>query len=207
MKDWKAPAARAAIDKTIAALKANGIEAEAAATAEEARTRVAALVPAGAEVFTQVSQTLEATGIAKELNGSGRYTSVRNALNGMNPQAQAREMRKLGAAPDVAVGSAHAVTETGTVIIASLTGSQLPSYAYGAGTVIWVVGAQKIVKDVEEGMRRLAEHVVPLESARARKAYGLPDSFSSFPSKVLLFNREVQPGRVKVIIVNEALGF
>lgn len=116
-------------------------------------------------------------------------------------------MRKLGAAPDVTVGSAQAVTEGGTVIVASLTGSQLPAYAYGAGTVIWVVGAQKIVKDVEEGMRRTSEHVVPLESGRARKAYGLPDSFSTFPSKVLLFNREVQPGRAKMIIVNEALGF
>lgn len=207
MKEWTKLPPTAVIEKTVAALAANGIEAQVVADAAEARKRVAALVPAGAEVFTQVSQTLEATGIAKELNESGRYTSVRAALNGMNPQAQAREMRKLGAAPDVTVGSAHAVTEGGTVIVASLTGSQLPAYAYGAGTVIWVVGAQKIVKDVEEGMRRLTEHVVPLESARARKAYGLPESFSTFPSKVLLFTREVQPGRVKMIIVNQALGF
>ncbi len=207
MNDWSTPAAKAAIDKTIAALAANGIEAELVANVAQARARVVALVPAGAEVFTQVSMTLEATGIATELNGSGRYASVRNTLNGMNPQGQGREMRRLGAAPDVTVGSVHAVTQTGTVIVASLTGSQLPGYAYGAGTVIWVVGAQKIVKDVEEGMRRITEHVVGLESVRARKAYGLPDSFSTFPSKVLLFNREVQPGRVKMIIVNESLGF
>ena len=207
MRNWSAPAAKAAIEKTIAALAANGIEAELVATAGEARERVAALVPSGAEVFTQVSMTLEATGIAKELNESGRYNSVRAALNAMNPKTQARDMRKLGAAPDVTVGSAHAVTETGTVLIASLTGSQLPAYAYAAGSVIWVVGAQKIVKDVEEGLKRITEHVVGLESARARKAYGLPDSFSTFPSKVLLFNREVQPGRVKMIIVNESVGF
>jgi hypothetical protein len=207
MKNWSTPAAKAVIEKTIRALAANGIEAELVANAQEARARVSSLVPAGAEVFTQSSMTLETTGIARELNESGRYTSVRASLNAMNPQAQGREMRKLGAAPDITVGSAHAVTETGTVIVASLTGSQLPGYAYAAGTVIWVVGAQKIVKDVEEGMRRISEHVVGLESARARKAYGLPDSFSTFPSKVLLFNREVQPGRVKMIIVNEALGF
>jgi coenzyme F420-reducing hydrogenase beta subunit len=115
-------------------------------------------------------------------------------------------MRKLGAAPDIAVGSAHAVTEDGTVLVASMTGSQLGSYASSAGTVIWVVGAQKIVKNVEEGTRRIHEFLIPKESERARKAYGLPDTFWSYPAKILLFNREVQPGRVKLIIVNEVLG-
>jgi L-lactate utilization protein LutC len=207
MKSWNELATKQTVQKTMQALAANGIEAHLAANAEEARKKVLALIPAGAEVFTQSSMTLETTGIAKELNGSGRYTSVRSALGAMNPQVQSREMRKLGAGPDVAVGSVHAVTESGTAIVASLTGSQLPSYAYGAGTVIWVVGTQKIVKDVEEGMRRITDHVVGLESARARKAYGLPDSFSTFPSKVLLVNREVQPGRVKLVFVEEAVGF
>jgi L-lactate utilization protein LutC len=198
MKSWNVVASKDAVERTMKALAANGIEAHLAANAEDAKKKVLALLPVGAEVFTQTSQTLEATGI---------YTSVRAALNSMIPQTQGREMRKIGAGPDFAVGSAHAVTETGTVLVASLTGSQLPAYAYGAGTVIWVVGAQKIVKDVDEGMKRITDYVVGLESARARKAYGLPDSFSTFPSKVLLFNREVQPGRVKLILVNEALGF
>ena len=165
------------------------------------------MLPAGAEVFTQTSITVETTGLAKEINESGRYQSVRNALNSMNPQTQAREMRKLGAAPDFAVGSAHAVTKKGTVIIASNTGSQLPAYAYGAGTLIWVVGAQKIVKDDDEGLRRIREYVVNVETERARKAYGLPADWKSFYSKILLFNREVAPGRVKLVLVNEALGF
>jgi hypothetical protein len=207
MKAWKDPAARESVQRTMKGLTANGIEVHLAANAAEARKKVLELVPAGAEVFTQTSMTLETTGIAKELNESGRYTSVRAALNGMDPKAQGREMRRLGAAPDVAVGSVHAVTEDGTLLVASLTGSQLPSYAYGAGTVIWVVGTQKIVKDVGEGLARINDYVVGLESVRARKAYGLPDSFATFPSKVLLFGREIQPGRAKVVFVNEALGF
>jgi hypothetical protein len=73
--------------------------------------------------------------------------------------------------------------------------------------VIWVVGTQKIVKDVEEGLRRIHEYVVGLESARARKAYGLPESWFSFPSKILLINREIVPGRAKIVLVDEALGF
>ena len=153
------------------------------------------------------SVTLEATGLAKEINESGKYVSVRNNLFSMNQQTQAREMRKLGASPDFAVGSAHAVLESGTVVVASLTGSQLPAYAYGAGTLIWVVGAQKIVKDLDEGHRRIHEYILGLESERARKAYNLPPEFRTYPNKVLLFNREINPGRVKLILVNEVVGF
>jgi len=201
------PASKEAIERTLKALNANGIEASLAVNGAEARQKVLAMLPAGAEVFTQVSVTLETTGLAKEINDSGRYGSVRNTLYSMNQQTQEREMRKLGAAPDFAIGSAHAVTETGTAVVASLTGSQLPSYAYGAGTLIWVVGAQKIIKDVDEGLRRINEYIVGLESERARKAYNLPAEFKTFPSKVLMFNREVSPGRVQLVLVNEALGF
>jgi acyl-CoA hydrolase len=153
------------------------------------------------------SITLEDIGLARAINESGKYNSVRIALNGMDQKTQVREMRKLGSGPDFTVGSAHAVTEDGFVIVASMTGSQLPAYAYGAGSVIWVVGAQKIVRNVDEGLRRIREYVVGRESARARKAYGLPETFSSYPNKILLFNREIQPGRAKIIIVNEVLGF
>jgi L-lactate utilization protein LutC len=206
MKAWDAVATKDSVEKTLKALNENCIEAKRAANREEARKMVLSMIPEGAEVFTMTSVTLDTIGVAREINESGRFNSVRKALMGMDPKIQAREQRKLGAAPDVTVGSVHAVTETGTAMIASRTGSQLPAYAYGAGTVIWVVGAQKIVKDVEEGMKRINEYLVGKESERAIKAYGLPAEFKTFPSKVLLFNREVQPGRVKVIIVDEAVG-
>ena len=206
MKAWNEKATKESLEKTVAALKANGIEARVVANSGAARAAVLEMIPAGAEVLTMTSVTLDTTCLSKDLNDSGKYNSVRAALTAMNPQTQAREQRKLGAAPDFTVGSAHAVTESGTVVVASLTGSQLPAYAYGAGTVVWVVGAQKIVKDVEEGLERIDEYLVEKESARARKAYNLPEGFRTFPSKVLLFNREVQPGRVKVVIVDEVVG-
>jgi hypothetical protein len=211
MKAWDTKAGRDQIERAVKALNANGIEASVAATGAEAKDRVLGLIPAGAEVFTMTSVTLDSLGISAAIDGSGSYASVRAALNGMDPKSQGREMRKLGAAPDFVVGSAHAVTEGGTVVIGSLTGSQLPAYAYAGGTLIWVVGAQKIVKDVAEGLRRIDEYLVGgkvagKESIRARQAYGLPESFRTFPSKVLLFNREVQPGRVKLIIVDEVVG-
>ena len=207
MKDWKRPASKQSIERAAEALKANGIQVSLAANAAEARQKVLAMLPAGAEVFTMTSVTLEATGLAREINEPGRYDSIRNRLNAMDPNTQERAMRKLCAAPDFAIGSVHALTEEGTLVIASNTGSQLPSYAYSAGKVIWVVGAQKIVKDVEEGLQRIREHVLGLETVRARKAYGLPENWNSFYSKILLFNREVNPGRATVVLVNEALGF
>ncbi len=207
MKSWKEPASKEAVERALKALGANGFEAYLAADADEARRKVLSLIPEGAEVFTQTSITLETLGLAKFYNESGRYESVRAAFSRMDPTTQGREMRKIRAGPDVTVGSVHAVTETGTLLIASNTGSQLPAYAYGAGTVIWVVGTQKLVKDVEEGMKRIWEYVLPLETARARKAYGLPETWNSYPSKILIVNREVQPGRVKIVLVNEALGF
>jgi LUD domain len=207
MKDWKLPASKESIERALKALIANGIQAVFAPNAEEARKLVLSMLPPGAEVFTMTSVTLEATSLAREINESGRFDSIRNKLNAMDPKAQEREMRKMGAAPDFALGSVHAVTEDGKLVIASNTGSQLPAYVYTAGKVIWVVGAQKIVKDVEEGLRRLREHVLPLESARARKAYGLPEGWNSYYSKVLLFHREINPGRAHLVLVNEALGF
>jgi hypothetical protein len=206
MKAWNVLPRKDVIEKTIKALAANGIEAHLAANAEEAKVKVLSFIPAGAEVFTTTSITLDEIGVSKEINESGKYDAVRPKLFKMDPKTQGREQRKLGAAPDFVLGSAHAVTESGQVMVASLTGSQLPGYACGGGTLIWVVGAQKIVKDVDEGMKRINEYLIGKESDRARSAYGLPAEFRTFPSKVLLFQREVQPGRVKLIIVNQVLG-
>lgn len=207
MSSWNTLPSREIVEKTAAALKANGFDVVIVANGEEAKKKALEFIPAKAEVFTMSSVTVDSIGLSAALNDSGNYSSVRNSLGAMNGATQGREMRKLGAGPDVSVGSVHAVTESGTLLIASLTGSQLPAYAYGAGTAIFVVSTKKIVPTLDDAWKRLHEHVLPQESKRARKAYGLPESFNSFPSKVLVFNREVQPGRVKIILMNEDAGF
>lgn len=116
---------------------------------------------------------------------------------------QAREKQRLGAAPDWAIGSVHAVTEDGKVLIASATGSQLSAYAYGANHVVWIVGAQKLVKNFEDGLKRLYEYSLPLEDVRARKVYGAGSSVN----KILIVNKEPAPERITMIIVKEKLGF
>jgi hypothetical protein len=207
MKDYGKIPSQEVISKTQKALTQNGMETFVVSNRAEALKKVLSLLPDKAEVFTLTSVTLDEVGITKEVNESSRYVSVRNALYALDPQKQAREQRKLGTAPDFAIGSAHAVTESGIVMVASFTGSQLPAYAYGAGSLIWVIGAQKIVSSLEEGLKRIQEYVLPKETARARKAYNLPETFQSYPSKILLFEKEIQPGRVKLVLVQEVLGF
>ncbi|MEK6840343.1 MAG: LUD domain-containing protein, partial [Nanoarchaeota archaeon] len=151
------------------------------------------------------SVTLETLGIAEEIAKSGKYNDVRKKFERMMAdKKQKREMKKIGAAPEYAIGSVHAITQNGEILIASGTGSQLPAYAYGSDKVIFVVGTQKIVKNLDEGIRRIYEHSLPLESERAKKAYGVP---GSSVNKILIINKEVSPSRIHILFVNRVLGF
>lgn len=206
-KDFSKIATDEVIQKTIDALIANGMDAEVVNTGEEAKEKVLGLIPEGAEVFTLTSETTRTIGLAEALDTSGKYKSVRQELEKMDRTTQSAEMQKLGAAPEYAVASVHAVTEDGHVYIASNTGSQLPADVYGAAHVVWVVGAQKIVSNHEEAMKRLYDYILPQESVRLRAAYNLPETVSSFVSKLLIINREVAKDRIKIIFVKEQLGF
>ncbi len=204
--NFSQPATQETVDKTIAALNANGITALKVQSGAEAKEKVLQMIPQGAEVMTMSSVTVDGLGIAQEINESGHYNSVKTKLSAMDRATQGLEMQKLGAAPEWTIGSVHAVTEAGQVIIASNTGSQLPAYVYGSSHVIWIVGTQKIVPDIQSGLQRINEYILPLESARLAKAYNKP-GLTSNPSKILLFTKEIVPNRVTLIFVPEVVGF
>lgn len=205
MSDFKTLPSQEVIDKTLTALRENGFNPVFVATKEEAKKKVLELIPEGAEVMNMTSITLDEIGIPKEINESGRYNAVRPLLMKMDRNTQGEEMRKMGSAPAYTVGSVNAITEEGYVLNATRTGSQLPSYAYGSSHVIWVVGTQKITKNIDEGIKRIFEYVLPLEAVRANKAYNITDG--SKVDKLLISYREEVPGRITLILVNEALGF
>lgn len=191
------------IARAAKALEANGIQVRIAADGEEAKRLFFEMVPDGSEIFLGASVTLEKLGIRDEVDKSGRFDSLRPKLFAMNRETQGREIRKLAGAPDFAAGSVHAVTEAGQVMIASRTGSQLGPYATSAGKVIWVVGAQKIVRDLNEGFKRIEEYSVPLEEEHMQALY----KTGTEVNKVLIVNREIRPNRITMIIVKEELGF
>jgi hypothetical protein len=202
-KEFEELASDQQIVRTSQALEANGIHTLIAETGEDAKRMFFELVPDGSEVFLGASVTLEKLGIKDIIDKSGRFDALRPRMFAMDRQTQGREIRKLGGAPDYAAGSVNAVTEAGQVMIASNTGSQLSPYASSAGKVIWVVGAQKLVKDLDEGFKRIYEHVYPLEDVHMRQLYKVGTSVS----KVLIVNREIRPDRITMIIVKEELGF
>jgi hypothetical protein len=193
----------ARVTRTTAALEANGIGVLRAADAADAKRIVLGLIPAGSQVYHGASQSLADSGITEAIEKSGRFDPIRPRIWSMDRQTQGDEIRRLTSSPDVMLGSVHAVTETGSLVAASMGGSQLGPYVSGAGRVILVVGTQKIVSDLDEAMSRVYDYAFPLEDARAQAEYGI----HSAVNKVLIINREITPGRVTVVLVDEVLGF
>jgi L-lactate utilization protein LutC len=202
-KEFEKLASDEQIERTRKALEANGIHVRVAETGEEAKRMFFELVPDGSEVFLGASVTLEQLGIRDIVDKSGRFDSLRPKIFAMDRKTQAREIRKLAGAPDYAAGSVQAVTEAGEVMIVSKTGSQLGAYASSAGKVIWLVGAQKLVKDMEEGFRRIHEYCVPREEVHMQQLYHT----GTAPNKILIVNGEIRPDRITMIIVKEDLGY
>lgn len=202
LADDRQPASGRAIEKVAAALRANNIDVRVVQTGDDARRLVLQLVPEGAEVHSGRSKTLEDLGLFQELFESGRYDSLRARSSTMDRKTQAREIRKLTSAPDYMLGSVQAVTETGDLVVVSASASQLGAYASGAGRLILVVGSQKIVRNLDEAMRRVDQEVFPYEDAVVRRRLNI----GTFIGKVLIIRREWVDGRITVILVREPIG-
>jgi acyl-CoA hydrolase len=187
---------------TVVALEEHGFSVDVADDLDAARAAVLARIPQGASVMTNTSVTLEETGIAEAINKGGPYDSARNRMFALDFETQAQDMKAIGGQPDYALGSVHAITADGTLVIASASGSQLASYVWGAANVIFVAGAQKIVPNLEVAHERIVEHSLKLEDARAYAAYGQ----NSYIGKVLEIHQE-QPGRIHVTLIKQTVGF
>lgn len=192
-----------AIAAAVAGLQARGYQVQRVPDANAARQAALELLPRGAEVFTASSTTAEAIRLTQQIDGTDRYEATRPRLMAMDPATQMDQMRRLAAAPQWVVGSAHALTHDGDLVIASASGSQLASMAYGARHVLLIIGAQKIVTDLDTAMRRIREYSLPLEDARARSAYGM----GSAVHKVLTLHGDPEPSRMHVLLVDEPLGY
>lgn len=197
------PAPAECLERAAAALTAHGFTVEILDDAAAARTRVKDLIPVGTSVFTGASETLRLSGIEEDMNSSGRYDAVRSRSTTMDRAAQRDEIWRAISTPGVIVGSVAAVTETGSLVVASASGSQLPGYGGAAARVIWVAGAQKVVPDLTTALRRVEDHCLPLENDRCMKAYGKPSALN----RVLILNAEPEPGRGTVLLLREAIGF
>ena len=186
----------------VTALEEHGFSVEVVDDLDAARETVLARIPQGSSVMTNTSVTLQETGIADAINDGGPYDSARIRMFALDFATQAQEMKAIGGQPDYALGSVHAITRDGTLVIASASGSQLASYAWGAANVIFVVGAQKLVPTLEAAHERIYQHSLVLEDARAIAAYGQHSSVG----KVLEIHQEL-PGRIHIVLIRQVVGF
>jgi LUD domain len=196
------PAVVDRVELVAAALREHRIEAIVVGTADEARSVVLGLVPGGAEVHWGKSKTLDDIGVTAALLEPGRSDAIRPRMFALDRQTQGREIRKLMSAPDVMLGSVAAVTEDGTLVAASATGSQLGAYAAGAGRLVLVVGSQKIVPDLDAALRRTRDVVLPWENEQVRARMGVDTALL----KVLVLYGEWQAGRTTVVLVRDPVG-
>lgn len=192
----------ATLSATVVALEEHGFGVEVVDDFDAARKAVLARSPHGSSVMTNTSMTLKETGIEDAVNTDGPYESARNKMLALDYQTQAQQMKVIAGQADYALGSVHAVTHDGTLVIASASGSQLAAYAWGAANVIFVAGAQKLVPTLEAARERVYQHSLKLEDARAQAAYGQHSSVG----KVLEIHQEL-PGRIHVILIRQLVGF
>ncbi len=196
------PASEETLQRVVTRLQERNIEGVIVDDGEDAKQLVLDRVPKGAEVHTGKSKTLQDAGILDVILEPGQYDALRPRYLKMDRQTQAREIRKLIAGPDFMLGSVNAVTESGVLVAASATASQLGPYANTAGKVILVVGSQKIVPDLETALRRIREYVLPWEDAQVRKTVPA----GSFVGKILIIEREWVAGRMTVILIRRPIG-
>lgn len=196
------PASEESIQKAAAALKAHNFAVEVVDTLAQARAYVLSILPKDQTIATASSETVALSGLGEDIDRSGKFNAIRPLLEKLDRNTQRAEMRKLVSSADVVVGSVHAITEDGRAVAASASGSQLGLYASAAGKVVWVVGSQKVVPDLETAMRRVQYYSYPREDIRAREKYGMPSGVL----KVLTVNGD-WPGRVTVVLVREPVGY
>ena len=187
------------------ALEKNGFKVLVASTGEEAKEMLLQILPKGAEVMENTSTTLDQIGVTEAIDESGNYDSIHKKALSMDRETQGKEITKMRSVSDWAIGSFHAVTEDGKIMMASGSGSQIPGYAHGANNVVFVAGTHKIVKDLDQGFDRIYTHSLPLESERIDKVYNTTGG--SNPRRILIMNSEKNTERTTVILVKEVLGF
>ena len=195
------------ITATMDALQSRGIRAELVATGQEALERLRALIPLGASVTTGSSLTLKEIGFEDLLaSGSHPWKNLKGEFLAEKDPARQMALRRQASLADYWLGSVHAVAQTGEVVIASMTGSQLAAYAYTASNLVWVIGAQKLTGSLEEAIRRVRDYVYPHEDKRMREMSG--GKTGSMIGKLLIFEREAPflKRKITALIVRERIG-
>ena len=199
--EFAEPTSEATLEAVAERLRARNFEVVIVDDGAAAKAEVLSRVPEGSQVHSGKSKTLEDAGIFDEFMNNENYDFIRRRTMKMDRNTQRDEMRKAGAAPDIMVNSAHAVTETGQIVMTSATGSQIGPIASGAGRLILVIGSQKVVPDLDTAFRRIGDYVIPYEEDRLNVAHGVAKM-----NRTLILGGDHTPGRTTIILVRQPIG-
>lgn len=196
------------VNKVLEAVNERGIKAQFVESKEKALELVVNMIPAGASVMTGASITLQQIGFEDLLiSGKHSWNNLKDKLLTEKDPASQVILRKQSTMADYFLGSVHAIAQTGEIVFASATGSQLPAYAFSSSNIIWIAGTQKITSSLEDGIKRVREYIIPLEDRHMKQLYG-PQS-GTMIGKLLIFERESPflHRNLNLILVREVLGF
>ena len=199
--EFAEPASGGTLEAVAEKLRARNFEVVIVDDGAAAKAEVLSRVPEGSQVHSGKSKTLEDAGIFDEFMNNENYDFIRRRTMKMDRNTQRDEMRKAGAAPDIMVNSAHAVTEAGQIVMTSATGSQIGPIASGAGKLILVIGSQKVVPDLDTAFRRIEDYVIPYEEDRLNVAHGVAKM-----NRTLILGGDHTPGRTTIILVRQPIG-
>src|SRR3989344_1932174 len=204
--DYNKLASLSAIETTAKALQAKGFEVFVVDTGAAALAKIKELIPAGVSVMNGSSATLEQIGYIDYLkSGSHDWVNPKTAILAETDKTKQALLRRQATASDYYLGSVHGLSETGEFVIGSNTGSQMPHIVYSSTNLIFVVSTKKIVPSLDEAIKRLEQHVVPLEDQSLMSKYNIHTALN----KVVIFKGEASSSsrRLRMILVKEDLGF
>ncbi len=203
--DFNQLATKETVEQVIENLKNRGITAILVETKEQALEKIKELIPEGMSIMTGSSTTLDQIGFTDLLISKNHpWKNLKDEILNESDTQKRNELRKNSVLADYFLGSVHAVTKNGEILVASASGSQIPSYAFSSDNVIWVVSTKKIVNNLDEAFQRVKEHIYPLENQRMKNA----GYEGSIIGKWFILEREILPNRkITLIFVNKDLGF
>jgi L-lactate utilization protein LutB len=195
------------------ALEGNGISAVVVESGAEAREKVLEMIEPGASVGLGGSRTMAEIGLLDALR-SGKYKLIDQYAPGMSKEA-VMEARKAGTHADFFVAGSNAVTDDGKIVNVDGLGNRLAGFCFGPSRVIMVVGRNKIVENVEAAIWRVRNVAAPMNARRfgaqtpcVKTAHC---SDCSSPERIcnltLIIEKQRQPGRMTVVLINQELGF
>ena len=197
------PIDEGSIRRTVEALKARNVETSVVDNGAQALAKLKELVPEGSVIFNNTSETLDSIGYSAYVQGNPKYRNLHDDMEAETDPVKQRDIRRRATLADYFIGSVQAIAETGEVVVASGSGSQIAAYAYNAGRLIWLAGTQKICPSLPDAIDRVRGYTLERHDSwlagRGRTAAPI--------GKLMIFENEVAAGRITMILIKETLGW